>query len=150
MTDEILDGGNNTKVTTIFWVIGIIALLWNLMGVFAFVTDMMMSEDALTLLSEQERALYESNPMWHKIVYGIATICGLLGAIGLLMKKRSAITLFWISLGAVVVQFLYGLFGTNAREVYGIFAIIMPIIVTVIAVFLWYYAKKCGARGWLS
>ncbi|MCF6356805.1 MAG: hypothetical protein L3J54_03275 [Draconibacterium sp.] len=88
--------------------------------------------------------------MWHKLVYGIATICGLLGAIGLLMKKRWAITLFLISLVAVAIQFLYGLFGTNASEAYGVFAIIMPIIVTIISALLWYYAKKCEAKGWLS
>lgn len=150
MNNEMLDGSNNSKVSTIFWVIGAVALLWNLMGVFAFITDMMISEDALALMTEEQRSLYESNPIWHKLVYGVATFCGLLGAIGLLMKKRWAITLFLISLVAVIIQFLYGLFGTNASSAFGVMAIIMPIIVTLISFFLWYYAKKCEAKGWLN
>jgi hypothetical protein len=150
MTNGNLDNGTNNKVTTIFWVIGVIALLWNLMGVFAFITEMMISEEALALLSEQERLLYEHNPMWHKVVYGIATMSGLLGAVALLMKKRWAVMLFLISLVAVIIQFFYGFFGTNAQEVLGNIAVILPIVVIIIAALLWYYSKKCEQRGWLS
>jgi len=150
MTDEILDGGKNSKVNTIFWVVGVIALLWNLAGVYAFVTDMMKGEEALALMSEAERALHENNPMWHKMVYGIATIGGLLGSIALLMKKKWAVNLFLVSLIAVIIQFLYGFLGSNVKEVYGMVAVIFPIFIAIIAALLWYYAKKCDARGWLS
>lgn len=140
-----------SKVPTTFWVIAAIAILWNIMGVFAFATDIMMSPETLATLSPEQQELYASNPAWMKIVYGIATITGLLGAIGLIMRKSWASKLFLVSLIAVILQMGYTIFATNAREVLGNNqALMFPIIVILIAAFLWFYARKGERRGWIS
>ena len=76
-----------TKPSTLFWIIAIIALLWNLSGVAAFAGDILMTEEALATLTEAQQELYKSTPVWLKFVYGVAVFSGTLGCILLLMKK---------------------------------------------------------------
>lgn len=138
------------KPTTSFWVIGIIALLWNLSGLMSFFMDVFMSAETLAALTDEQRVLYESTPSWLKIFYGIAVIGGTLGCIALLIRKSFAIELFIISLVAVLIQMCYSLFLTNAVEVYGIISAIMPIVVIGIGVFLLWYARSAKTKGWIG
>ena len=142
---------SNTKAPVIFWIISAIALLWNLMGVAAFVGDLMMTSQMMEGMEPALQEMYENNPSWMKIVYGIATITGLLGAISLLIRKSWAIQLFAISLVAVLIQMLYSVMGTNSIEVLGAnAALVMPIFVILIAAFLLYYSRKSKANNWIS
>lgn len=133
-----------------FWIIGIVALIWNLLGLAAFFGDVMMSAEALASLPEEHQELYLSSPIWLKAVYGVATVGGCLACIGLLLKKKWSMSLFMISLIAIVIQMGYSIFFTNAAEVLGSQAYIMPILVIGIGVFLWYYSKSANAKGWLN
>ncbi|NOQ72596.1 MAG: hypothetical protein GQ574_11370 [Crocinitomix sp.] len=49
-----------------------------------------MTEEAFALLSSAEQELFVHYPLWTTIVYGIAVIAGFLGAIILLMNKKSS------------------------------------------------------------
>lgn len=150
MTDQTVNETPQSNVNTVFWIISVIAVLWNLMGVAAFGMDMTVSEESLELMSEAQRKMYEQNPMWLKLVYGVATIGGLIASIGLIMKKKWCINLFLVSLVAIVIQFGYVLFGTEAFSISGPTAAILPSVVILYAAFLWYYSKQCDKRGWLS
>ena len=44
------------KLPSWFWIIGIVSLLWNIMGIFSFVGHTFISEEALALLSEKEQS----------------------------------------------------------------------------------------------
>lgn len=140
----------NARPTTTFWSISIIALLWNLSGVFAFFGDAFISKESLAGLPEAQRSLYESIPIWLNAIYGIAVIAGTTGCIALLMRKSFAIALFLVSLIAAFIQMAYSSLMTNALEVYGIVSIIMPIVVIGIGVFLFWYSKRSRTKGWLS
>ena len=150
MTDQTLDGGNNSKVDTLFWVIGIAALLWNLMGLGAFVGSVAAGDAMVEAMSEAQKAEFESTPMWLTIVFGIATIGGPLGCIALLMKKKWAVMIFLISFIAIIIQFVGGVIGSAAVAENGPSALILPIVVILVGGLLWYYARTCDAKGWLS
>jgi len=139
-----------TKPTTAFWIIGIIALLWNLAGLIAFFGDVFITQETLAALPDAQRELYESTPSWLKVFYGIAVFGGTLGCILLLVKKSFAIQLFMISLIAILIQMGYSIFMTNAIEVNGLVSIIMPIVVIGISIFLVWYARHTKAKGWIS
>lgn len=66
------------------------------------------------------------------------------------MGKRLALSLFRISLVAVVV-FGYGLFPSGMLKTLGVVqALPIPVLVTVIAVLLVWFARKASARGWIA
>ncbi|WP_299109490.1 hypothetical protein [uncultured Tenacibaculum sp.] len=140
----------SNKPTTLFWVIGIFALIWNAMGVMAYIGQAYMTDEMLAALPEAERALYENVPAWVTAAFAIAVFGGALGCILLLLRKKTAKLLFLISLIAIIVQMTYNLFMSKASEVYGPGGMIMPIMVIIIGVFLLLYSKKSIEKGWLS
>ena len=139
-----------TKPTTLFWIIAVIALLWNLSGLYAFFVEVFISQEALANMPDEERALYQSTPTWIKIVYGIATISGTAGSVYLLLKRKIAYTLLVLSVTAALIQMVYSAAATEAIQVFGVVAIIMPIIVIGFGVFLAWYSKACILKGWLK
>ncbi|MGS0528226.1 hypothetical protein ACU8V7_26485 [Zobellia nedashkovskayae] len=71
-----------------FWIITVLALLWNLMGVSAYLMDAFMSVEDLGKLPQDQRLLYESRPIWVTSAYAIAVWAGALGCIALLFRKK--------------------------------------------------------------
>lgn len=141
---------NSAKPPTWFWVVSVIALLWNLMGVSQYLLQAYMPIEALEQMSQAERELYEGQPAWVTAAFAIAVFGGLLGSIALLLRKKWAKTLFIVSLVAAVVQFAHWLFMTNSVEVYGPQTYLMPILVISIGVYLVLFSKKGIVKGWLN
>ncbi|NJB72590.1 hypothetical protein GGR42_003081 [Saonia flava] len=138
------------KVPTWFWVVSIIFLIWNLMGVTAFFADIMMSDEALQALPENERDLYGKYPPWTKIAYAVAVFGGFFGCIGLVLRKQWAKPVFILSLIGVLVQMVHSLFIAKAMDVYGPGAAIMPVMVVLFSVFLIWFAGHCIKKGWIG
>ena len=133
-------------------IIGILGLLWNLIGVFFWMAEnFMMTEEVKAALPPERLELMESAPSWGVIVYGIATIGGVLACIMLLMRKKLAVLLFLISLLCIVIQMGYGMFFMKWGDVLGpVDAYVMPFIVIIIGLSLYRYSKKAAAKGWLN
>lgn len=140
---------DSNKPTTLFWVIGVAALVWNGLGVMSYIGQAYMTDEVKAALPEAERALYENVPTWVTAAFAIAVFGGLLGSAFLLMRKKLARPMFLLSLIAIIAQMSYNLFMSKAAEVYGPGSIVMPIMVIIIGVFLLMYSKKTIAKGWL-
>lgn len=139
----------NIKPPRWFWVIGTVALLWNLMGVGAYLADAYTSIEDLGQMSQAERLLYESQPAWVTGAYAIAVWGGTLGCILLLMRKKWARTLLYISLLGIIAQMSYSIFFSNSFEVYGPGGIVMPIVVLGIGIGLILFSNKAITATWL-
>ena len=132
-----------------FWVVAVIALVWNLLGLMAFVMQVTMTPEALAELPAAEQALYEAMPLWVLIAFAVAVFGGTLGAIGLLLRKTWARLMFIISFVGLVVQASYNFLLSETFDVLGSGAMLMPILVIVIAVFLIWFAGMAIRRHWL-
>jgi hypothetical protein len=129
-----------------FWVIGAIALIWNLLGVINLIVQ--MDPDVLTSYRESERAIVEGRPAWATGGFAVAVFCGALGCFLLLLRKAASFYLFITSLFGVIVAMTHTLglgidFGLG--EILGI--ILTPLLV---AVFLIWYAKRVERLGWIN
>jgi hypothetical protein len=133
-----------------FWAIGVLALLWNLMGVGAYLAQAFMSADDLAALGDAERALVEQQPAWVTAAFAIAVWGGFLASILLLARKKWAIAVFVISFLGAVGQQIYTFFLSNAMEVQGPEAYILPIAVLLIAVALIFFSRKAAAKQWIG
>ncbi len=133
-----------------FWIIAIAALLWNLIGTAMFYLQVSMTPEQIAALPASQREVCEATPAWLYGLFGIAVIGGVLGSLGLLLKKKWAVALFLISLLAVVAQTIATFVVTPAWSAFGAAGLVMPAIVLVIAVVLWRYSRKAAARGWLG
>jgi len=133
-----------------FWLIGVFALVWNLIGVAMWYLQVNMSAEQLAAMTEPQRQVYEATPGWLNIAFAVAVFAGVLGALGLLLKKRWASTMFLLSLIALLVQMIGAYVVTPAWAAYGPVGLVMPAVLLLIALFLLWYANKAQARNWLS
>lgn len=133
-----------------FWLIGVFALVWNLIGVAMWYLQVNMSAERLATMTDPQRQVYEATPGWLNIAFAVAVFAGVLGALGLLLKKRWAGTMFLLSLIALLVQLIGAYVVTPAWAAYGPVGLIMPAVLLLIALFLLWYANKAQARHWLA
>jgi hypothetical protein len=140
---------NTNKPGIGFWIISIIALIWNAMGVMAYIGHSYMPDDMLQALPEAEQAFYANIPAWVTAAFAISVFAGLLGCIGLLVRKKWAVSLFILSFIGVIAQQVYNFFMQDYIELSGA-RMIMPIVVFVVCVFLIWYSKDQKAKGILS
>ncbi|NOR20205.1 MAG: hypothetical protein GQ538_08985 [Xanthomonadales bacterium] len=138
------------KAPTWFNVVAVVMLLWNVLGVMAYIAQVTMTPEALAALPEAERQLYETTPAWATAAYAIAVNGGVLGCLLLLLKRNLAATFLQLSLVAVIVQMAYSIYIPESYEVYGPAGFIMPVMVLIIAIYLVTLAAKAKARRWTS
>ncbi len=62
-----------------FWIIGAVALIWNVMGVINYLVQ--MNADALAAYPESHRAIVEGRPAWATGAFAISQFGGALGQI---------------------------------------------------------------------
>ena len=133
-----------------FWIVSAVFLIWNLLGLMAFVMQMTMSEAAMAALPEAQQELYRNTPSWVNIAFAVAVVGGALGCVLLLMRKSIASSVFMASLAGVLAQQLYIFALSPTLEVMGTASVAMPILVIIGAVFLVWYARKATRAGWLK
>lgn len=139
------------KPTIWFWVLAVLGLVWNLLGVFSYLMDAYMKEDVMAGMTEAQRAIFETQPVWLTAAYALAVFGGALGCIGLLVRKKWATPLFLLSLVAVIARTCYYFFLTNATEVFDIVqGTILPIAVIIIGALLYIFSKIAGDRRWIT
>jgi len=131
-----------------FWVSGA-ALVWNLLGVMAYVGQVTVSPDALNALPEEQRALYENTPAWVTSAFAIAVNAGAVGCLLLILRKSLALPVLIVSLAAVFVQMFHNFFLSNAVEVMGAAAVVGPVFVILIGIYLVWFANDAKSKGWI-
>ncbi|MEX0288453.1 MAG: hypothetical protein AB3N14_05035 [Flavobacteriaceae bacterium] len=134
-----------------FWIVSVVALIWNIMGVMAYLGNAFMTDEMKAELPAEQLSLIENTPAWATAAFAIAVWAGLLGCIALLLRKKWAKPVLLLSLIGILVQMSYSFFMTNASEVYGqVEGVIMPLLVIVIGVALVLLARSATAKNWLS
>jgi hypothetical protein len=131
-----------------FWVAAGLGLVWNLIGVGAFVNEVFYLDPAT--LSELQRSFFENRPNWATAGYAVAVFSGALGCLALLLRKAWALPMLILCLVGIVIQIFHAIALGNGIEVFGLEGLILPILVFIVACLLTWFAHYCGKRGWLS
>ncbi len=135
-----------TKPTPRYWLISIIALLWNFMGIIAYLGQAYMSDEALKMLPEENQLYFSNVPAWVTAAFAVAVFGGFIGSIGLIIRKKWAYFLFLTSLLALVAQHIYNFFIQDYIEMTGS-QMILPIVTFIVAVLLIYFSKQKSQQG---
>jgi hypothetical protein len=126
----------NRKTPWHLWVIGALTLLWNGAGAY---TTLMAQAGKLPDVGAEEAAYYAAQPLWSVVATDIALFAPLAAAIALLLRSRTAVWLFAVSLAAVVLTNVYDLAaGTSLALVDRGWVVVTSIIVVLAALQLAY------------
>lgn len=126
------------------------ALLWNLAGLFAVVADLRLSASDIAALPAEQQALYAARPLWSVVASVVAVGGGTLGCLGLLLRQRWAITLFYLSLASLVVQDVGIFLVAGAAKSGNPVPIVLQGVIFVIAIGLAVLARHASKRSWFS
>ena len=109
-------------------VVGWLALLWNLVGVAMFFLQTSLTAEQVAAMPPDRQLVYEAMPDWLTVAYAVAVFGGVIGAVGLLLRRRWAVWAFAASLLAVVLQ-MGGVYAfTPAWEVSGAAGLPMAVL----------------------
>jgi len=135
--------------TSRFYIISVLALIWNILGVIAYLGQVYMPQEVKQALPPAEQAYYANVPSWVTGAFAIAVFAGALGCIALLLKNKIAISLLFISLIAVLVQFVYNALIQTDMEV-TVVKLVWPVLIIAIAIFLVWFSKDSKTKGYIS
>jgi hypothetical protein len=127
--------------------VAVAALLWNLMGCAAFLSDLRLTPEDVAKMSAAQQAMYAARPAWSIGATGLAVIAGALGCVGLMLGKRWSLPLFVVSLLGVIGQDVSMFGGSGPIDST---AVVLQGLVFVIAVALVLLARKAIGKGWLA
>ena len=132
------------KATTTFKIIAVVALIWNLLGVFNYLGQVYLTDEAKALLPQESQDFFAHAPAWYTGAFAIAVFAGVLGCLLLLLRKPLAKSLLLLSFIAVIVQSIYNFFIQTdmAISTSGAGGGIVIILVSVFLV--WYSRKELG------
>ncbi|MBI3504356.1 MAG: hypothetical protein HY059_05905 [Proteobacteria bacterium] len=127
----------------------VVALLWNLLGCFAYVVDVTITPEALAKMTAAQQAMHAARPAWSVAATAFAVWFGAAGCLGLLLKKRWATPLFAISLIGIVCQdiSLYMLSGSTPMDQT---ALVLQCLVLLVGVALLLLARRASAMKWVA
>ncbi len=135
------------KPKTSFWIISTIALLWNLMGVASYIMMTQLTPEVAAETYGQAFAdIFAAKPAWATGAFAIAVFAGLLGCIGLLLRKKWARLLFIISFVGILIHNIWGVMA-GTLSVIGTFDKVMTLLVMAVAVFLIWFSRQKITQG---
>ena len=129
-----------------FWLIGIITLVWNILGIINFFAQ--MDPEVLAAYRETERAIIQGRPQWATVGFGAAVFGGAIGCVLLMLRQSAGFYFFVLSLIGVIAVTIHTLgkgIDFSVGEIIGI--IIMP---SLVAAFLIGYHRFAQNKGWVN
>lgn len=125
----------------------VIALVWNLLGLFAVVSDVVAATSAPA--DAGPRSLASVRPLWSVVASLAAVVGGSLGCAALLMRSRWAPFLLAASLLGVVLQDVGIVLASGTGPAVNAVAIVLQGVVLVVAIGLLVLAYRAARAGWL-
>jgi hypothetical protein len=132
-----------------FWVVAVLALLWNLVGLFTFWQEMTLTPEAVAAMPPAQQQIHAAMPTLAYACFAIAVATGVLGSIGLLLKKRWAVTLLLLSFLGVAAQMATAYATTPVWALMGAGGAMFPLMLVLACLLIWLFARKAATRGWL-
>jgi hypothetical protein len=141
---------NKESLPKWFMVLAVLGLIWNLMGVAAYISQVTMDAEAMAALPERDRVFFENLPAYYTGAFALAVFGGSIGCLLLILKKKLATPILLISLLAVLVQMYYSFFVSGMAGQYGPGEYIMPVMIVILAVYLFMLSLRATKAGWIT
>ncbi|MFK8012185.1 MAG: hypothetical protein AB8B80_09110 [Marinicellaceae bacterium] len=133
-----------------FYIAAILAILWNALGVLAYLNMAFMSTEDFMQLPETQRTMELAMPQWAKAAFAIAVFAGFIGSVLLALKKSIAFFALILSFVAVLVQqynFIYLMSGFDFIDAATKGMTISISVVAALLVWLAYFAQS---KNWIK
>lgn len=128
------------------WIVGILALLWDLMGAYDYLMTQTKNEAYMARFEPAALEYFYGFPVWFEFFWAVAIWGGVLGSVLLLLRRCLAVPVFLASFVSVIVTTIYSYGMSNGMEVMGATGLIFTVAILAIALFLWLYSRAMQKR----
>jgi len=149
-TSEPTGGETRAKTPVHLWIVGVLALLWNLMGAFDYIATQFELGFYMSRFTAEQLAYFNSFPVWATGGWAFAVWGALAGSVGLLFRQCWAVWMFVIALAGLAVNSIYTLGMSEGLEMMGQGALVFTIVIWVISIFLVVYSSIQSKAGVLK
>ncbi len=136
---------------TAFWVIGFVALLWYLIGLFFYYSGVSATPEQLAeVMTDEQVAIITGTPAWVTAANAIAVLAGVIASVLLLMRNKLAVPFYILSFVAAIVQDVYVFGMSDSMEAFGMQPVVIQGLVLIIGIFLIWYSRAKRTAGVLT
>lgn len=128
------------------WAVGAVALLWNSYGGYDYVMTQTNNAAYLAQFTAEQRAYFDSFPLWMEAVWAIGVWGGVLGAVLLLLRSKWAFQAFLASLIAFAVSVVYGQM-SGASAIMGPTGTVMSGVIFILGLIFVMYSRMMTRKG---
>jgi len=132
------------------WIVGIITLLWNMMGAFDYLMTQTANESYMAKFESAQLEYFSNLPTWIVVFWALAVWGAVLGGVLLLLRKRLAVPVFMVSLVSMVTTAIYNFGFSSGLDVMGPSGLGFTVVIFFVALGLWFYARAMQDRGVIS
>jgi hypothetical protein len=133
-----------TKAPWHLWVVGILTLLWNAVGVFSYMMTRLNRLEDLDMTPDQI-AFFDSFPAWSNALWALGVWGAFLGSILLLFRSRWAVSSIAISVVGLVGTTIYQNFMIEVPE--ELQSLPLNIMIWATTLFMLWYAHRMTKQG---
>ena len=126
------------------WLVGILALLWNLSGA---ITIWLAQAGRLQGISAEEAAYYAAQSWLFVALTDISLVGGLAGSVALLMRRRAAMWFYGVSLVTICITNTWDVVAGSSRALANTGALVVTCIILLLAILQFLYAQRMARRG---
>jgi hypothetical protein len=141
-----MEDATRPAVPAYYWIVAVLALLWEGMGCFSYLGETGMAAAAMMKHTPDQQAVWGAMPVWAWCAFAVAVWVGLVGALLLLLRMRLARIAFIVSLVAVIVQFGWAYLMGGAMR---LGPPVMPAAIVLVGVALMWFSDMAAKRRWL-
>ena len=141
--------GQLVKTPWHVWLIGVIAVLFNSIGVFDFLMSMAQGAEYLASagMTPDQIAHYQEMPSWMMIVWAVGVFGAFLASVLLLLRRKLAFPIFVVSLAAFLMSLLYTYVLTDGGAIMGQQMAITSAVIAGLLIFFSWYTRFMVKRG---
>ena len=134
---------------TIYWVVAVLALAWNLFGVYDFTQTLSGNPEYLEAAGRDMAEMIAGYPVWRKAIWGLAVAASVLGSVALLLRRAMAEPLFWATVLLMLTGFAYDVGFAAGAGAYGTFGLVFVACLVAVEAMLALYARWAARQGML-
>ena len=135
------------KAPAHLWIIGIVSLLWNAIGVFDYMATKLKLDFYMSQFSPEQLEYFYGFPAWAVVGWALGVWGALIGSLGLVLRKTWAVWMFGVSILGLVITSIYNFVLTDGAAIMGEGGAWFSVVIWVIGIFLFFYARAMAKRG---
>lgn len=129
------------------WAVCLLSLCWNGFGAYDYVMSVSLNAGYLKNYPPEMADMIRSFPVWATSAWALGVWGSVAGSVLLLLRSRHATTAFLISAVAALVTFVFDFTLKLPAELDTTMNKVIPLVILMMIVAQWYYARRMSEAG---